>query len=133
MSVDPDIHASDLTGAFPITGHDDTAQRTPAQHLAVAAARLRDLAQHTSVGPWYADGGDGVYAHGAPGQGCPPVFTDGRTPYADIQWIAALGPTIAAPLAALLDDAAAAATAGNYPGFYHHALAIARSINGEPA
>jgi hypothetical protein len=115
-----------------MTTNDPTARtaRTAAQ-LRAAASIIRQLSTHATTGPWYPDGTDGVYAYGDPGDCCPTVFRDRSASYADIRWVATLNPTIAGPLAALLDDAAAAADDGDHPGYYQHAKDIAEMVNAD--
>lgn len=97
---------------------DDIETQTPAEELLAAAQRLRNLAANTTPGPWYSDGGEGVYAWGTDsGVTLPaviPTFTKG-VQFDDMNWIAALGPVVAAPLASLLEMAAGAVSAGNFP------------------
>jgi len=109
---------------------------TDLEILRDAAALMRERAKAASLGPWYENGPDGIYAYGAATGPCPTIFrrsADGT--YADVVHAAAIAtPEVALAVAAWLnlaaDDLAVAGgdrAACGSPGEVASALTIARA------
>jgi hypothetical protein len=116
-----------------------TGERTTAETLLAAAARLREIAARATPGPWDYD----RFEEAAPWEVIAPSGDDledvavcsaenGRVE-ANAWWIATVHPGIAEPLAQLLEIEAATARVGfeDYEDYYPATVAVARLILGE--
>jgi len=109
---------------------------TDLEILRQAASLMRQRAKAASLGPWYENGPDGIYAYGADTGPCPTIFrrsADGT--YADVVHAAAIAtPEVALAVAAWLtiaaDDLASANGVRNHcdnPGEIASAVTVART------
>lgn len=117
---------------------------TPTETLRAAAAKLREIADKATPGPWsrYANLGYAVFSEAFDPDVPDGVgdVTNGSPGEADADWIALMSPAVAEPLAAWLDGCAGEAAAMSHPGHWgicdepdsvQHAIAVARAVLGE--
>jgi hypothetical protein len=102
----------------------------PADELRAAADKLRKLIQNTAPAPWWGDDLDEVQS--PLGQIARTLGSgDGKAPYPNSRYIAAMHPGVGTALADWLQTASANAAALTWPNdFIKRALAVARAING---
>lgn len=103
---------------------------SPADELTAAAHKLRSLAATASDGPWHQSGiGDQGWTVGSPHQFIAET-EDSEKGRADAEYIAAMHPGVGEKIARWLEREAFRVLHNGRDGELHHAIAIARAING---